>query len=160
MTLALKRMIHAELLSIIAGDLAVIERAHREAREAATHDEAKPENDKDTRALELSYLARGQAKRIEELRAGVADLTAMALRLFSEGDPVTLGAIVDVADDSAESSVFIAPYGGGSKVGGGRIQVVTPQSPLGRALLGRHSGEECDVTMGGKTRQLTIVRLT
>ena len=45
----------------VAADLASLQRAHRATVEGATHEEAKPENDKDTRALEQSYLARGQS---------------------------------------------------------------------------------------------------
>jgi transcription elongation GreA/GreB family factor len=36
---------------------------------------------------------------------------------------------------------------------------VTPQSPLGRGLLGKRQGDECEVAVGGKTRQLAIVRV-
>jgi len=42
--------------------------AQRTVVEGATHEENKPENDKDTRALEQSYLARGQAQRVVELQ--------------------------------------------------------------------------------------------
>ena len=110
-----------------------MERAHRATREAATHEEAKPENDKDTRALEQSYLARGQAKRIEELRAGVADVGGLSLRDFG-GARVALGALVTVDDDGEESTLLLAPAGGGARLGGGAVLVVTPLSPLDRAL--------------------------
>jgi transcription elongation GreA/GreB family factor len=36
---------------------------------------------------------------------------------------------------------------------------VTPQSPLGRGLLGKRAGDECEVAVGGKTRSLTVVRV-
>jgi hypothetical protein len=58
-----KAQLKAELVTILEGTLAGLERAHADARAGATHEEAKPENDKDTRALEQSYLARGQAIR-------------------------------------------------------------------------------------------------
>ncbi len=160
MTLARKEQIHAELVSIVAADLGVVERAHRATREAATHEEAKPENDKDTRALEQSYLARGQAMRIEELRAGLASLERMRLVELGEGAVAALGALVELSADGGDTTtVFVAPYGGGSKLATGDVQVVTPQSPLGRALLGKLEGDECEVILGGRTRQLAIVRV-
>jgi transcription elongation GreA/GreB family factor len=55
--------------------------------------------------------------------------------------------------------VLIAPCGGGSKLANGTIQVVTPHSPLGRGLLGKRPGDECEVAVGGKIRQLAIVRV-
>jgi hypothetical protein len=62
-----KSTLKQELVALLAADLETAERAQQAAREGATHEEAKPENDKDTRALEQSYVARGQAKRVEEL---------------------------------------------------------------------------------------------
>ena len=83
MTLA-KQALFDELAGLILVDLETVERAHRAACEGATHEEAKPENDKDTRALEQSYLARGQASRIADLKASLAALRAMPVRAFAE----------------------------------------------------------------------------
>src|SRR5215212_6212698 len=63
-------------------------------REGATHPEAKPENEKDTRALEQSYLARGQALRATELNEQIQALRFMPLRSFGPRDPVAMGALV------------------------------------------------------------------
>lgn len=52
-----------DLIAALERTLELLERAHADAAEGATHEEAKPEDDKDTRALEQSYLARGQAQR-------------------------------------------------------------------------------------------------
>ena len=54
-----KTQLRDELLAVLAAQLAVADRAHQASLEGATHEEAKPENNKDTRALEQSYLARG-----------------------------------------------------------------------------------------------------
>lgn len=150
-----------ELVRILEADLETLERAQQAAREGATHEEAKPENDKDTRALEQSYLARGQALRLEELRAGLGQVQALALRAFDEGGPIALGAIVVVEDDADESTriVFIAPHGGGARLEGGRVQVVTPRSPLGQALLGKSEGDDCELVLEGRRRVLAITRV-
>src|SRR3954465_9678677 len=91
-----------ELVSLLAADLEAAERAHRATREAATHEEAKPENDKDTRALEQSYLARGQARRIAALREGLAHVQSLAVGAAPEGRPVALGALVTTEEDDEE----------------------------------------------------------
>jgi hypothetical protein len=78
-----KGALKEELERLLAADLEARERAYRLAREAATHEEAKPENDKDTRALEQSYLARGEAARVEELRASLAEVRAMVVKAFA-----------------------------------------------------------------------------
>ena len=59
---------------LTAADLATLEKAQHATQAAATHEEAKPENDKDTRALEQSYLARGQALELFPGRSDVFDL--------------------------------------------------------------------------------------
>jgi transcription elongation GreA/GreB family factor len=157
MTLPSKASLKDELVAAVAADLEARERSHRAAREGATHEEAKPENDKDTRALEQSYLARGVAMRVEEVRQGLEDVRSMALRPFGPGARAALGALVSAEEDGGTSVFWLAPYGGGARLAGGAVQVVTPKSPLGRALLGKVEGDDCDVVVGGKTRALSIV---
>ena len=143
----------AELLGILERTLATLEAAHAAAREGATHEQAKPENDKDTRAIEQSYLARGQAMRIETLQNGLAALSAMAL---AKGEVGRLGALIETEEDGEPVTFFLAPEGGGTRLEGG-IQVVTPASPLGQALLGKRAGDEVELKLAGKTRVLELL---
>jgi transcription elongation GreA/GreB family factor len=154
-----KTALRDELVSALAADLDTRQRAYRAAREAATHDEAKPENDKDTRALEQSYLARGEALRIEEMTAALVEVKALSLRAFRHDEPAALGALVTTEEDGASTLLWLAPQGGGLRLGDGAVQVVTPRSPLGRAILGKKMGEECEVVLGGRTRVLTVVEV-
>jgi len=154
-----KQQLKQELALALTEELETVERAHKATQAAATHEEAKPENDKDTRALEQSYLARGQALRATELRAAVADVTAMPLRAFGEDAPAALGALVEASEDEERRLFFIAPHGGGTRLANGTVQVVTPEAPLGRALIGKRVGDECEVKLAGKTRTLGIERI-
>ena len=153
-----KTALKAELIESVTAALETARAAHAAALEGATHSEARAENDKDTRGLEQSYLARGQAQRVAELEAGRAATVALALRDFVAHDPVALGAIVTVDEDGARHDVFIAPYGGGTVLGEG-IQVVTPASPYGGALLGRRVDDEIDARLPNRVRSLTIVAI-
>lgn len=157
MSLEKKQALKDELLMLIEGELAVLERAQAASREAATHEEAKPENDKDTRAIEQSYLASGQAARVGELRANVIELRAMALRAFEKDQPIALGALVTIEENDEEKTLFLAPQGGGTILK--TAQVVTPRSPLGRALIGRRAGDDLEVTIGPKKRAMLISRV-
>jgi transcription elongation GreA/GreB family factor len=150
-----KAALKTELLAMLAAALETAERAHAAAVEGATSDEARPENDKDTRGLEQSYLARGQAQRVAELEAAVAEVTALALRTFGKTDPIALSALVTVDEDGEDHRFFVAPHGGGNVLAGG-AQVVTPSSPLGRALLGKRKGDEVEVRLPGRVRNLII----
>ncbi len=152
-------MLRRELSERLAGELEARQRAYRAAHEAATHEESKPENDKDTRALEQSYLARGEAMRVEQLRVAIEEVSAMTLRSFGENEPAALGAVVEIEEASVTTTVWLAPHGGGQRLAGGSIHVVTPKSPLGRALTGARTGESCEVVLAGKTRALTIAAI-
>lgn len=154
-----KERLKDELARLLHADLETRDRAHRAALEGATHEEAKPENDKDTRALEQSYLARGEAKRIEELRISLAEVQSMPLGALGAEDPAVLGALVRAEEDGEALVLWLAPHGGGRKLAEGTVQIVTPLSPLGRALIGKHAGEECEVRLAGRSRVLTIERV-
>jgi transcription elongation GreA/GreB family factor len=154
-----KALLKEELLRALAADLALRERAYKTARDAATHQEAKPENDKDTRALEQSYLARGEAQRLEEQRAALSEVQATPVQAFDADGPARLGALVETEEDGVAALVWMVPHGGGTRLAGGAVLGVTPRSPLGRALLGGRAGDECEVLLAGKLRVVRIVSI-
>ncbi|MBK8257923.1 MAG: GreA/GreB family elongation factor [Polyangiaceae bacterium] len=152
-----KTALKEELLRLLEDELSALERAQRETAKAATHEEAKPENDKDTRALEQSYLARGQAARVEDLRTGFAETQNLPTRAFSGGQPAALGALITAEEGDQTHVYFLAGAGGGLRLGGGAVQVVTTKSPLGRALLGKREGDDVEVPLAGKIRELSLL---
>jgi transcription elongation GreA/GreB family factor len=151
-----KSALKAELIALLGDALEVARAAHAAAVEGAIADDARPENDKDTRGLEQSYLARGQAARVAELETQLAETTAMALRTFDDGDAIGISAVVDAEEAGRTLRYFVAPHGGGSVLAGG-IQVVTLASPLGRALLGKQIDDEVELRLPGKLRTIVVV---
>jgi transcription elongation GreA/GreB family factor len=131
----------------VSADFATMSAAQRAVVDGATHEENRPENDKDTRALEQSYLARGQAQRVVELRDALNKLQALELRKFTASSAIGLSALVAVDDGRDIVHYFIAPAGGGLRldVAGVEVRVVTPQAPIARALLGKVEGDDLDV---------------
>lgn len=144
-----KTRVLAALRAKIEADLATMTASQREAQEAATHEEAKPEGDKDTRAIESSYLARGQAKRVAELTDAAGRVGALELRVFAEGARIAVTALLTIDDGDEAAHYFVAPAGGGVRlvVDDVTIRVITPASPLGRALLGKAAGDEIEVKL-------------
>src|SRR5688572_14200446 len=94
-----KAKLKAELVAQLEDQLATARAAHEAAAAAATDEEARPENDKDTRGLEQSYLARGHAQRVADLETAVATVSAMPVRTLSEADPIGVGALVAIEED-------------------------------------------------------------
>jgi hypothetical protein len=154
-----KAALRTELLAVLEAALEAARTAHATAIEGATHPEAKAENDKDTRGLEQSYLARGVAQRVADLELAVAEVTRLELRAFAPGAPIALSALVSAEEDSERHRFFLAPAGGGSVLAGG-VQVLTTSSPLGRALLGRRVDDEVEVKLPGKMRSLVIAAIS
>jgi transcription elongation GreA/GreB family factor len=153
-----KGEIHSALCALLRAERDAAVRVHNATRAGATHEEAKPENDKDTRALEQSYVERGQAKRVRDLEVALTDTENMPLRAFGEEDLIALGALVVVIENrGAKRAFFLAPAGGGNRIAD--VQIVTPEAPMGRALLGKQTGDEPEVVVAGKKRTLSIVRV-
>ena len=150
-----KAKLRAELLGQLEQALEAARSAHAAAIEGATHPEARAENDKDTRGLEQSYLARGQAQRVAELEAGVVNVAKMTVDRMAA---VASGALVEVEEAGETTRYFVAPAGGGGVLAGD-VQVITPASPLGRALAGKRADDEIELKIAGKTRELTIVAI-
>lgn len=139
-----KSALWQQLTSRLREELEALMRAQQETHAGATHEEAKPENDKDTRALEQSYLARGQAARVDEATRALAAFVALPLRCFDEDAPIALGALATLESDEGEKlRVLLAPAGAGQRLidGRGEVSVITTSSPLGKALVGARVGE-------------------
>ena len=67
-----KHAVHQLILEKLSVDLDIAQRAAQTAYETATHEENIAENKYDTLGLEASYLAAGQAKRVEEIKQALA----------------------------------------------------------------------------------------
>ena len=113
-------------------------------------------------AVELARMARAQGQRRERALAELAALESFHPRPFAENAAVTVGAIVEIEDDESGEgrTFFLAPAGGGATLegpgGDGHLSVVTPFSPLGRAVVGRRVGDVVDVTLKGEVREWTL----
>lgn len=132
----------------------------RKTAAGATHEESRPENDKDTRAIEASYLARGQAERVAAARAEVQLLQSLRCRQFSDEQPISATALVRIeADDGLQRLLFLLPGAGGERLetAAGTIQIVTPSSPLGRGLLSRTVDDDFVVVLAGRKQVWTIL---
>ena len=156
-----KAAVVAALRARVAADRESLVATQRAAHAGATHEEARPENDKDTRAAEASYLARGLAARVGELELAERRLAAMQLRALSADDPISVGSLILVEDDRGEHLYFMAPACGGVSitVDDVSIGVITGQSPLGRILLGARRDDELELRTPRGARHLTVVDL-
>jgi hypothetical protein len=140
-------------------DLMAMKAAARATHEAATHEESKPENEYDTRGLEASYLAGAQAQRAAEIDEVLALFRNMSFKDFAPQDPISATALVDVELDGHKNRLLMMPKGGGVKlpIDGVMIQIVTPASSLGEALLGLKAGDVAEFEVGPKVRECEVL---
>jgi len=152
----------AGILSRLQSELDLLTSAALATHAEATDEENKAEDKYDTRGLEASYLAHGQSKAAEEAALAVAQFRALVPRDATPGEPISLGALVTVTEASARKAhYFIGPRAGGTEVefGGNTVMVITPQSPLGRELVGRRLGDRVVTHHGGKRSELTVAKI-
>jgi len=157
-----KSRVHAALVAALEKDRDTLVAAQRLTAEGVIHPDARSDGSKDMRATEASYIARGQAQRAEALETDLARVKAMKLRALSDEDTVALSALVTLlVGEDEERLVFIAPAGGGVRVAldDRTVHVVTPASPMGRAVLGRRVGDVVELDRGGKTTELSVEAL-
>ncbi len=141
----MKTTLLAAIRSELRSRLDVLARAAHDAHAAATDPGSKAEGKYDTRSLEASYLATGQARQVEELAAALRVFEPLQPPDFDIGDAVDAGALVEV-DLAGESSWFLlAPAAGGLvvKANGIEVTLVSPGSPLYQNLIGLRIGESC-----------------
>lgn len=131
------------ILAQLRSALELQTRAALLSRDEAISEESRPENQYDMHSQEAAYLAEGQARHAAEISAALTAFEAMADNTLPTKSPVAVGALVEVASGQSTTAwFFIGPSGGGLEieVEGRTVLVLTPQSPLGRELLGKRAG--------------------
>ena len=147
-----KTAVHKLIMAALTARAALHMEAAKAAHAEATDEENKAEDKYDTRGLEASYLAAGQAKQMAELADAIQQFGTMSLRKFGPQDPIDIGALVVVETRAGQSAYFVGPGAGGTEVECGKetVMVITPQSPLGVQLAGRKQGDRLRMKIGGR----------
>ena len=106
-----KQALLTEIRAELRAALERLSRAASEAHAAATDPGSKAEGKYDTRSLEASYLAAGQAKQVEELAAAVRTFGSLVLPDFGPEDAVDAGPEAEAIAAREEAARRVnAPY--------------------------------------------------
>lgn len=141
----------SDLLTQIRAELRArldrLSRAAFEAHAAATDPGSKAEGKYDTRSLEASYLAAGQARQVDELAEAVRIFETFVLPDFAVDDAIDAGALVEVELHGETAFFLLVPASGGLVLDylGDELTLLTPDSALYRKLLGMKTGEELEM---------------
>jgi transcription elongation GreA/GreB family factor len=158
------------IFSILAGkaeDMAMRAKEGRDEaqREANSHIGAM-ESRYDTFKEEAQYLAGAQQRRLQEMTAAslkigeVANNSRLMSRSFSRVAIGCLVTLIDV-DTERETCLVFSPALGGEKIqiGDQEFAVVTPESPIGKAMQGKTVDDEFSLTIAGKRQCFSVLAI-
>lgn len=158
-----KAALRDAILQQLRQELATQTKAATMARDEAISEESRPENKWDTHSQEAAYLAEGQARLAAEIGASIEIFATLPLPAFGPSEAIAVGALVQLEAGTAGSGrrswYFVGPRAGGIEVNvaGETVLVLTPQSPLGRQLLGKRIGDTVQGPGRGATATQRIV---
>ncbi|MEQ1723107.1 MAG: hypothetical protein ABL930_08010 [Pseudobdellovibrio sp.] len=149
------------LKTIVKENLVAALEAAMNTYDIATHEDNKAENKYDTRGLEASYLAGAQAERVSDIKAILASYEILQIKNFDNDSKVALSALIKMSSNDKEMFVLLMPKGGGQVLNfaGHHIQVITPDSPLGKNLIGKVVGEIIKIGESNKPKEYEIMSL-
>lgn len=150
----MKQQILDELIKKARTELQALESSAKSNRDFATDQEFKAESKYDTRALEASYLASAEAKRVEELKLEIQILEEVDVDASKKLGEISIGALVELLHQNQKRLYFLIPTAGGTliSVSNEPVLVVSVFSPIGDALLGLKKGETFEVETPKETR--------
>jgi transcription elongation GreA/GreB family factor len=155
----LKKQILEELIRRAREEILGLEASAKAQHDFATDQEFKAESKYDTRALEASYLASAEAKRVEELKLEVQILEEVDIEASKKLGEISIGALVELSHQEQKRKYFLIPTAGGTviKTGEDAVMVVSVFSPIGDALMGLKAGDEFEVETPRETRHYKVL---
>lgn len=155
----MKEEILKELIERARSELSLLEASAKASKDLATDQEFRAESKYDTRALEASYLASAEAKRVEELKLEIQILEEVEVDASKKLQEISIGALVELLHQGQKRFYFLIPTAGGTviKVNEQAIMVVSVFSPIGDALLGLKQGDEFEVETPKEVRHYEVL---
>jgi hypothetical protein len=145
------------IIAELEADLRRQQAANKQASAGATDGEARAETKWDTCGLESSYLARGHALQFKALAVALEELKTFMIPVY-DGQPIGVGALVETELDKEKMLCFLLPCAGGIELDfeGRLVSVITPESPIGAALLDKKKGDRFSFRAGSSGKILSV----
>lgn len=154
-----KIQLHQQLMAHLQTLLNNAKAAAHRAHETATSEENIAENKYDTLALEAAYLAQGQSERVKLCQENIDTCINLPLKMTKIG---AIGSLVVLIDKNNQPKyLLICTVAGGVKLKWDlyTVLVVTPQSPIGSALLGKIVDESISININNHTQDYEIIQI-
>lgn len=153
-----KKNILKKLIENLQTELGEVEGAAKSTRDLATQDDLKSEGKYDTRAIEASYLASAQQKRVEEIKIDIQMLEEIEIQ---NSKKLQMGSLALIEYKGNERYYFLTSTSGGTMltVDGQTILVISVFSPLGNGALGLVEGESFEVETPKELRTYKVLNV-
>ena len=151
-----KRSVISKIIESLQSELETYIRAAKSSHAEATAEENRAENKYDTRGLEASYLAAGQANKVSELETAI---TAFKDQLNQPAhEAIEVGSLIELNQEGFINFYFIGPTAGGTEVEieGTEILVITSESPLGSQLISLKPGQKRTLVLAGRKQKIQV----
>ena len=148
----LKQQLLNELINHVDQELVTLLEAANAAHAASTDEQSVAETQYDTLAIEAGYLAEGQSNRVSALTQEKLALESLLEQTACRGH-VRLGSLAQLANDEDNNAWFyLAPACAGYRttIDGHEITVITPESPMGAALVGKAIDDEVELHLANQ----------
>ena len=147
------------IINQLEADIQIAQQAVDVARDTATHKDCLGSSKYETMGTEASYLAKGQGERLLELQRALAYFKQLKAE---SSKSIQLTSLIVLEDEGGkQQNLLLAADAGGLKVSHDDqiITVITPQAPLGRALLGKQVGDDVELNIAGKLSCYEVVNI-
>jgi len=136
MSLDVKQTVLDAVIHLLEKELERQVQANAQSNAGAAFSAANADKQRDTTGFEAANLARGHARLAADLRHHIQALKAMDMEDFT-GQEIDIGAVVEVDLGGEVDTYMLLHCGGGIEVDvdGKTITIITPESPLGSALM-------------------------
>ena len=154
-----KKQIIQKIIQELQAHHETLSRAAQVAHDTASDEEFAAKSKYETFALEASYLASGQSKRVAELEDEILRYQQLPIKDFS-GESIEVSALVGLEDEDGNQKLFfVGPVSGGLKIqeSGKEVFVITPEAPLGELLMDRKQGDVFEFSKGKETIEYEII---
>lgn len=150
-----KSAIINQVIKHLGAELDNLAGASRAMHADASDEQNRPEDQYDTRGLETAYLASSQARQATATEEALVAYQSLTLAKFTATTPIAISALVELEARGERLFYFIGPKSGGIEVKD--VLVVTPESPIGKELLGRKVGEQFKIQTRGPAQEFKII---
>jgi len=151
--------IKQELIKICKKDLEEAKSVSEKSKSSVQTGDLKSDGKYDTRAVEASYLAGAQLKRVQEIQGELELLHEMRTDLDTRS--VSVGSIVELEFDGNSKKYFLSSARGGSliKVEGNVYLVISVFSPIGNSIVNQSVGDEVEVELDNGSRIYKVLSI-